>query len=679
MNSVFTRKNTPCLTEKLSVHKLLLLAGVAAIALPGTQVLAQETQKKGEAETAQETVTLEPISVNAKADVLTGGVQITEEVLNRVNPQDIKDVFRQEPGVTVSSPTPIGQKVYVNGIEDTKLAVDIDGARQVTKTFHHIGTAIIDPELLKAVKVETGVAPADAGPEALGGSITYETKDGRDFLDAGETFGGYGKLSFNTNTRGFSENLVFAVQHEGFDGLAFISNDSGDNYTDGDGDEVVGTKPSLQSGMIKLGYTSARGYRVKVNANITRDRGIRPARPNFGGSSVTTDAPGLVDYERRSVTLSFGDETPTAMWDPKISISYTDTSLFADITNTPPPVRAAIISDITTINGKASNTFTVDLGKITTGVDFYVDRGKGGPEGNSNYKETVYDIGAFAQARLSLSEKARVSFGGRFDYNHLEGNEGSTFDTVGVSGNLNGEYDITDWFMGYAGIGSAWGGIPMTEIGVQNYWSAFGVTWNYDNLQPSRSYNAKIGGVIEAGNFTFDGNLYYTKIDDSHDVSSNNRGDQFDVISKGINASARYTFENGFIRASYTHSDVEVDGNVPTSTVAYQGIVIGDLLSVEAGYEWFDLGIRAGVTAEAALENDDPQKNGADKLDGYVVAGLYAEWFPEFLPDASLRLDVRNLLDADYTDRANVGYDSSRYVPYSDPGRSFVITAKYHF
>ena len=29
MNSVCTRKNTPCLTEKLSVHKLLLLAGFA--------------------------------------------------------------------------------------------------------------------------------------------------------------------------------------------------------------------------------------------------------------------------------------------------------------------------------------------------------------------------------------------------------------------------------------------------------------------------------------------------------------------------------------------------------------------------------------------------------------------------------------------------------------------------
>ncbi|WP_417453996.1 TonB-dependent receptor domain-containing protein [Kiloniella sp.] len=661
--------------------KGLLLGTAALIALP-SGVVAQEVKKdpliiESEVVNHDQDILLDPVYIDGKADVLTGGVQVGQEALERINPQDIKDVFRQEPGVAVSSPIAIGQKVYVNGIEDTKLAVDVDGARQVTKTFHHIGTAIIDPELLKAVKVETGVAPADAGPEALGGSISYETKDGRDFLDIDEAFGGYGKLTFNSNTGGFSENMALAAQYNNFDVLVYGSNDSGDNYSDGKGHEVAGTKPEMQSGLLKVGYSADNGYRVKLTGGFTKDDGIRPVRANFGGSSNPSDVPQRVDYERKSFSLSIGDETPTDLWDPRFSLSYTDTSLFADIKNT--PIGEGIVSDITTINGKASNTFTTGLGKITSGADFYIDRGKGGRENDANYKEEVYDIGVFTQARLSLTDEARVSFGGRFDYNHLEGNEGTTLDNAGLSGNFSGEYDVTPWLMGYAGAGTAWGGVPMTEIGVQNYWSAFGVRWNYDDLAPSRSFNYKAGFVVEEGNFTFDGNVFYTKIDDSHDVSNSNRGTQNDVVSKGVNASAKYSFGDGFVRGSYSKTHVRVDGDVPVSTLAYQGILMGDTYGLEAGYSWPDLGLRAGATGEGALENDDTKKNGGNALDSYFVAGLYAEWYPEDIDGLSLRVDVKNLFDKDYVDRANVGYDSSRYTPYGDPGRTFLLAAKYEF
>ncbi|MBO6826664.1 MAG: TonB-dependent receptor [Sneathiella sp.] len=657
---------------KVVTMKTLLLASVAAISIP-TLGYAQTTDNE------KETIALEPISVEAKADVLTGGIQLDEDELDRIAPKDIKDVFRQTPGATVSSPTPIGQKVYVNGIEDTKLTVDIDGARQVTKTFHHIGTAIIDPELLKSVKVETGVAPADAGPEALGGSISYETKDGRDFLDEDETFGGYGKLTYNTNSNTLSENVALALRHEGFDAIAYFSHDKGDNYEDGDGNEVIGTKAGMRTGMIKLGYTTPSGYRLKFKADYLRDREIRPSRPNFGGAVNPAWTPGLVDYERKSATISFSDDTPTDMWNPVISLSYTNATLFADITNT--PIGEGAVADITTINGKAANTFTIDAGTITAGADFYVDEGTGGKESDSNYTEKVYDIGIFSQARLSLSEEARVSFGGRLDYNHLEGNEGSTFDNFGISANLNGEYDFTSWLMGYGGIGTAWGGIPMTEVGIQNYWIAIapGAAWNYEGLEPSRSYNAKVGAVVEQGAFTFDGNLFYTKIKGSHQVSSSNRADNSDLVSYGINASAKYNFGNGFVRAAYTKAEVEVNGDVPVSTVAYQGIVIGDTYSVEAGYSWPEYGLRFGATGEGALENDDPVENSADKLDAYFIVGLYGEWFPEMLPGASVRLDVSNLFDTSYSHRANVGYDSGNYTPYEDPGRAFVISAKYAF
>ncbi|MEQ8371040.1 MAG: TonB-dependent receptor plug domain-containing protein, partial [Alphaproteobacteria bacterium] len=124
-------------------------------------------------------VILDPILVagsggpGATADPTT--VSIGIETLERLDPQDLQDVFRSTPSVQVGSSLPISQKVYVNGVEETNLAVTIDGSRQKNKLFHHNTTTLIDPDLLKAVRVNPGVAPADAGPGALGGSIAYET------------------------------------------------------------------------------------------------------------------------------------------------------------------------------------------------------------------------------------------------------------------------------------------------------------------------------------------------------------------------------------------------------------------------------------------------------------------------------------------------------------------------
>lgn len=97
------------------------------------------------------------------------GVVVTYQDFERIQPQDLQDVFNGETSVSVGGSTPVTQKIYVNGIEDSRLAVTIDGAAQSSATFHHVGTLLIDPSLLKAVRIDPTVAPADAGPGALGG------------------------------------------------------------------------------------------------------------------------------------------------------------------------------------------------------------------------------------------------------------------------------------------------------------------------------------------------------------------------------------------------------------------------------------------------------------------------------------------------------------------------------
>ncbi len=111
------------------------------------------------------------------AQTVLGNHTISQEDIEQRNPASISDLFDGESAVNASGGAAIAKKVYVNGIEETLLNVTIDGARQNKSAFHHTGNVLIDPGLLKAVEVTSGLAPADGGPGGLAGSIAYTTKD----------------------------------------------------------------------------------------------------------------------------------------------------------------------------------------------------------------------------------------------------------------------------------------------------------------------------------------------------------------------------------------------------------------------------------------------------------------------------------------------------------------------
>ena len=154
----------------------------------------------GQAAAQDEPIKLDAIGVEAAAaQKLLGNADITEEEMEARNPTSLKDVFKAESGVQVTGGAAIAQKVVVQGIEETLLSVTIDGARQNKSAFHHTGNILIDPALLKRVEISAGLAPADAGPGAVAGAIAYETKDARDLLEDGETWGGIASVSAFSN------------------------------------------------------------------------------------------------------------------------------------------------------------------------------------------------------------------------------------------------------------------------------------------------------------------------------------------------------------------------------------------------------------------------------------------------------------------------------------------------
>ena len=605
------------------------------------------------------------------AGALTGTdrIEISQEQLERTSPTDLQDVFAAEPGVSVGSSLPISQKIYVHGVEETNLAVTIDGGRQSNKMFHHNATNLIDPSLLKAVGVDAGVAPADAGPGALGGAVAFETKDARDLLEPGRSFGGFGKLSFDTNSGTLATGLSLYGMHEGFEILGYVNRAKGDEYEDGSGREVVGSQTDMISGIGKLAYQFDSGHRIEVSHERVRDDAPRPFRANIG---ALTNRPDQVirDYmlERQNTVLTFTHETPKGWFDPKIVLAYGRTEL-----EVPEPFGSESFAD--SLNGKAENRFAFGLGSITAGIDFYRDE--------AEYKDPTFlvgeaasNVGLYAQARLEPFARTRVSFGGRLDHQRFEGADGSEFDNSGFSGNVSAEYDLTDFLTLKAGYSHVWAGVSLAEVWIGN------PDWNYfGGPEPTTADNFNAGLVVRYEGFSFEGGVFRTDISDvrdpEYDLDDHPDGAVIarDVVSEGYELAAAYSWTGGFARAAFASIDVEIDGQPADSDVGqYIATPIGEVLTFTAAHTFDRWGLTVGGDVKFVFENDDVAA-GTPSLPGYEVANVFAEYKPLQLPNLTLRAELNNMFDETYADRATYGQEFSNVIPLREPGRSFLLSA----
>ncbi|MDQ8700524.1 TonB-dependent receptor domain-containing protein [Hyphomicrobium sp. LHD-15] len=666
--------------------------------LPPLEVTAKQSTKKKKAapakaaqpapvsapiEAAPATKTA-PITVSGEPSIGTNTTEITSQDLERINPTDIKDVFSGQPGILVGSSIPMSQKVYVNGVEETNLAVTVDGAAQNNKVFHHNGTNLIDPSLLKAVRVDAGVAPADAGFGALAGSIAYETKDVGDLLDR-DGFGGFAKTQFNTNGNVFTNNLASYGMSNGFEILGSFSFGDGDEFEAGNGETVKGTETNFLSGLGKLAYQAPTGDRFEISHERFNDDAIRPYRANahiIGRPYEPATRP--YELNRQSTVFNYSDATPQGWWDPKIVVAYSK----SDVT-VPLYESATDFYDVSgesdAWSGKAENKFNIGIGNVVAGVDFSKRNAKlfDVRYGNADEQSTV--VGAYSQARIEPVTGTRLSFGGRADQQWFTGVNGREWEEGGLSGNISGEQDLLGRFLtAKAGYSHVWGGIPLAENFVMN------PVWTYPggpDAVVADNYTA--GLVARYKGWTFEGSVFRTEIDNARVAlwgEPNRSGvygsvQAFDVETEGFEIGAGYEWRNGFLRVKYANIDATIDGKPADSYLGnYLVTPFGEMITVTGAHTFEGTGVTIRADALFAPEYDRVAA-GYPPYPSYTVFNAFVEYQPDLRGyDLTFRLDVRNIFDETYAERASYGHEFvGEVTPLYEPGRSFLLstTAKF--
>ena len=681
------------------MKKLALASAVCTLSSP--VLFAQSLEDQNE-----ETKSIERVAVVGAATNLS----ITAEDIEQFQANDLADVFRESPSVSVGGSVGVAQKIFIRGLEDAYLNVTVDGAQQTSTLFHHIGRVTLDPDLLKQIDVQAGAGEATSGPGAIGGSIRFKTKDAQDLLRGDEQFGGRVKASYFSNEGTRYSGSLYGKLSDSWGLLGYYSTVDRDNFEDGDGNEVLGTAADQDLVFLKAsGYIADNQY-LSISAEQRDEEGEFSARPNWvvleGAPLYPSEAERdtyVANYRFDHGALVFLEAT-----------AYQTSSSFRG-------GRFDFLSDIDTYGFDIRNTSDISNHVFTYGIDYRKDEVESGPGvGPVQNAEEGSVMGIYAQAHSNITPELLLSYGVRYDdfdfqqqiliddyYGTPVTDEPSGLDDNELSFNVGLEYQLTEaWTLGLGYAEAARGKQIGDGFTLDEYlYDGEDVPVVASDVVPETVTNIEASIEYSANNLNARLSAYESTIDDvlfsGYQGNSvfNNIGD---LESSGVEFNLAYRWDSVDVYFGFSSVDVELMPREGLYSVPYNSIDIN-------GYEFVGLGNSRGdtwvlgadytVTADIsvgfnitmvddinidtlhqALENGWTDSLYSLNKADYTLVDIYGEW--EVTNDLRLNLAVTNLFDEAYIDHSSVG-DYSEVFPSvigpQEAGRDIRLSVTYDF
>ncbi|OCW57385.1 TonB-dependent receptor domain-containing protein [Hoeflea olei] len=641
----------------LQIAGLVLASSVAPLAIAGGAL-------------AQDATVLERITVVSEGEEnieATGGTVITQQDLEDLQPADVSELFSRGSSVTVSGGGGPAKRVHVFGMEQSNLAVSVDGVPQTATSWHHTGSNVIDPAFLKRVEVEAGAAAADAGFAAAAGAIRYETVGAKDLLEDGKNLGARMSASWGSNGRGGAGSAAAYGRTQQFDWFIMSHLTEGDNYKNGDGLEILGTEPAARNFLGKFGYETDES-RFELSYERSVDDADRLIKANMGLAGDTVHP---MEVTRHNIKFSYTSIAPTDMWDPEVMVYFSENDYWRD--NYANRTNGNMVLNEDLYGGKVQNTFTLDRGSVTAGIDFGRHDYKTDNYGNQTprYREFYTEqVGAFVQGRFDFDNGFKISSGARYDFHHFEDWNKEDRSDSGGSVNATVAYAITDNIEVFAGASRTWLGYVIGDYGYVHARDALFAT--DPNFEAGSARNFKGGVNFSGDNWNAGITLFDTRIAGLPSYGTSFLSNENEYRSRGVTLNARYRFLDTTIGGTYTKADVTLDGATAIPNGA-TFMPVGDMATLFVDHEFVNYNVKVGASLEWAGSIDAISTFYEEP--SYTVVNAYAEWTPQQWENATLRLSVDNLFDETYYERSSYAASSARggIDPVWAPGRTFTV------
>ena len=202
-------------------------------------------------------------------DALAPVSSVSMEQIQGLQPNRLSDIFYSVPGVSFQErgddPATV---INIRGLQDFgRVAVVVDGARQNYQRSGHNanGSFFLDPELVGGVDVVRGPTANIYGSGAIGGVVSFRTKDINDVVRPGERWGVDMTGSGGTNNARGLGSIFGGVRAtpdvDVFGGAVYRTQG---NYKDGNGTEIGNTGNELAAGLMKVTVRPAEGHEIKL-------------------------------------------------------------------------------------------------------------------------------------------------------------------------------------------------------------------------------------------------------------------------------------------------------------------------------------------------------------------------------------------------------------------------------
>ncbi|GAA5314953.1 MAG: TonB-dependent hemoglobin/transferrin/lactoferrin family receptor [Candidatus Pelagadaptatus aseana] len=150
-------------------------------------------------------------------DVANTVTVIDQEAMNRASATDIRDMLRYEPGVEVGSSGRFGLDGFnIRGMDGNQVKIVVDGVDQSKAfnpggDFQQVNRNLFDIDAMKQVDIVKGPASSLYGSNAIGGVVSFTTKDPYDYLSAsGDDSYGSLKTQYTSENEGTHTTATLA-------------------------------------------------------------------------------------------------------------------------------------------------------------------------------------------------------------------------------------------------------------------------------------------------------------------------------------------------------------------------------------------------------------------------------------------------------------------------------------
>lgn len=242
---------------------------------------------------------------------------IERERMDETLARDLRDLFRYEPGISVTSGFGrfgIGD-IRIRGLEGNRVRIQTDGIPVsdafAIGSFSDANRNFVDLDTLKRVEVVRGPTSSLYGSDALGGTVSFVTKDPSDYLEAGkDAYFGF-RLGYEGSWNGLFAGATAAFGGERWSGMAVVNHRQGqepENMGEVGGTGSARTRPNPQerdgrSLLSKLVFAPSADQRLRLTVEGNEDSADTDVLTSYGLQSLTGATNSLVtgdDHQTRA-------------------------------------------------------------------------------------------------------------------------------------------------------------------------------------------------------------------------------------------------------------------------------------------------------------------------------------------------------------------------------------------